>query len=213
MVAANEIVKIPEQAIVYKHETVPLENQRFLEVAVYETLVDGPPILEEILYSYDKVGQIEILESIKAVSNRVIATFSMDTNQTEISKVLHSLDLMIERKLGNSNTYLVGIRSGGIDTLDEILGRLNNLSKEILIEFYPDYIGTWEVIPNDPHFGDLWHFRNVGQNMGWPYPNPTPGAHIHAEAAWDIIHDAPSNVVAILDSGTDYNHPDLTGNI
>ncbi len=36
---------------------------------------------------------------------------------------------------------------------------------------------------------------------------------IHAPEAWSRVHDAPDVVVAVLDTGVDYNHTDLRGNI
>jgi subtilisin family serine protease len=48
---------------------------------------------------------------------------------------------------------------------------------------------------------------NYGQNAG------TPGADIHAVAAWDVLTSASNIVVAVLDSGIRYTHEDLAANM
>ena len=65
------------------------------------------------------------------------------------------------------------------------------------------------AIPNDPSFSSLWGLKNTGQFGG------TPGADIQAEAAWDINTGSgvSSPLVAVIDTGIDYTHPDLIDNI
>jgi subtilisin family serine protease len=58
-------------------------------------------------------------------------------------------------------------------------------------------------LPDDPYLADQWHLRNTGQ-QGF-----TPGVDIGASEAWDITHGA-GEIVAILDSGVDLEHPDLS---
>ncbi len=69
-----------------------------------------------------------------------------------------------------------------------------------LREFYPAF-------PNDPLFSELWGMHNTGQTGG------TPGADIHAAQAWDLNTGTRQVIVAVVDSGLDYTHPDLTNNV
>jgi len=63
------------------------------------------------------------------------------------------------------------------------------------------------VVPNDPRFNEQWALANVGQDGG------TQGADISAMAAWATTTGNDKVVVAVLDSGVDYTHPDLQNNI
>ncbi|WP_242344657.1 InlB B-repeat-containing protein [Anaeromyxobacter terrae] len=69
----------------------------------------------------------------------------------------------------------------------------------------PDYVASVEVVPNDPYLG------SVG-SWGQAYGDLWPLATIGAPAAWDVATGLGA-VVAVVDSGLDYNHPDIVENV
>lgn len=64
-----------------------------------------------------------------------------------------------------------------------------------------------EGMPNDPYFKDQWGLNNSGQNGG------KEKADVSMLAAWKQTKGSEEIVVAVLDSGVDYNHPDLAANM
>lgn len=75
--------------------------------------------------------------------------------------------------------------------------------------------------PNDPYFDDNWGHNNTAQ---LPQYNPdtmshsgpgigTPGFDCDAQSGWDgtQAYGSPDVVICIMDTGIDYNHPDLAG--
>ncbi len=77
-----------------------------------------------------------------------------------------------------------------------------------LVEYAePNYVLEAQAVPNDPWFGDLWGLLNNGQSGG------TPDADIDAELAWDLSTGSAAVIVGIIDTGVDYNHPDLAANV
>ena len=61
--------------------------------------------------------------------------------------------------------------------------------------------------PNDPRYGDLYGLHNTGQSGG------TPNADIDAPEAWSVSTGSRDVIVAVVDTGIDYNHPDLAANM
>ena len=84
-----------------------------------------------------------------------------------------------------------------------------NLSQDPDVEYVePNYIVSRQAIPNDPQFTSLHGLNNTGQTGG------TADADIDAPEAWDIETGNSNPVlVAVLDSGIDFNHQDLQSNI
>jgi thermitase len=75
----------------------------------------------------------------------------------------------------------------------------------------PDYIMREDGVPNDPSFGLQWGHRNTGQTVNGI--TGTAGADERSVPAWSVTTGSRSVVIAEVDSGVDYNHPDLAANI
>ncbi|MDQ2775354.1 MAG: S8 family serine peptidase [Acidobacteriota bacterium] len=67
------------------------------------------------------------------------------------------------------------------------------------------------ALPNDTNIGVQWAVQNTGQNADGV--TGTSGADERALAAWAISTGTNSVVVAVLDTGIQYSHPDLITNI
>lgn len=75
----------------------------------------------------------------------------------------------------------------------------------------PNYVIRIGAVPNDPSFGNLWGLLNSGQVVSGV--TGTPAADISATLAWNTTTGSRANVIAVIDTGVDYLHPDLIGNI
>jgi hypothetical protein len=89
---------------------------------------------------------------------------------------------------------------------------IDRLKKDPRVRYAePNFIVHADTVPNDPAFGNLWGLSNTGQPIqGFA---GTPGADIHAAQAWNTTTGSPSVTVAVIDTGVDYMHPDLSSNI
>lgn len=71
------------------------------------------------------------------------------------------------------------------------------LARNPNIEFAePDFIAQANATANDPYYGNQWHL-----------------AKIQAPSAWDVTTGTASTVIAVIDTGANYSHPDLQGKL
>lgn len=73
--------------------------------------------------------------------------------------------------------------------------------------------------PNDPGFASQWHYRNLGEgnydfeNLNNNHVGAKAECDVNALEAWKTCTGDPSIIVAILDEGVMYTHPDLAANM
>lgn len=73
--------------------------------------------------------------------------------------------------------------------------------------------------PNDPGFTSQWHYRNLGEgnydfeNLNNNKVGAKAGCDVNALEAWKTCTGDSSIIVAILDEGVMYTHPDLAANM
>lgn len=100
-------------------------------------------------------------------------------------------------------------------TLEQVAGWASQTPGIAYIE--PNAVIHSFATPTDPDYGLLWGLENTGQTGGldgWDQGLVgTPGVDISANEAWDITTGSRDVVIAVIDSGVDYLHPDLQDNI
>ena len=92
----------------------------------------------------------------------------------------------------------------GRDTKSAVLQLLQN--PQVLFAEPNFLISKEDLTPNDPQFNEQWALQNTGQNGG------QFGSDIKASAAWDKTTGSSATVIAVIDSGIDFTHPDLANN-
>lgn len=86
-------------------------------------------------------------------------------------------------------------------TMEEILTLLN--SESVIASAEPDYAMKVAGSPTtEPYYSNLWGLKNMSY-----------GYDINIESAWDISLGSNSVVVGVIDSGIDYQNPDLNDNV
>lgn len=76
----------------------------------------------------------------------------------------------------------------------------------------PDFAVERTADATDPKWSSLWGLKNTGQKVGG-VASGTPGADIDASGAWDKTVGVSSTVVAVIDDGFRFTHPDLASNL
>jgi len=115
-------------------------------------------------------------------------------------------DILTAGALTPARATLLRSRSRSVS---ELLQEYSSRSDVLYAE--PNYLWRKKDVPNDPFFTSQWALSNTGQSIGGQ--TGLPGADIGGPLAWEIAQGSRSIVVGVVDSGVDYNHPDLASNI
>ncbi len=93
---------------------------------------------------------------------------------------------------------------------DEVIRVLRSRPEVLIAE--PNYIFRIQQRPNDPEYEKLWGLANFGQKDGDNQVG-VPGIDMNMERAWEITTGSRDVIVAVIDTGVNYRHPDLAANM
>ncbi|HEY9855485.1 MAG TPA: S8 family serine peptidase, partial [Stenomitos sp.] len=127
-----------------------------------------------------------------AVPGKIVVKLKNGMTTQSVNGLMH-----IQSIEGLNNTSLYSVQSG--ETVEAALAKLRKDPNVVYAEpdyRYHAYDYHAKATVNDPKFSQLWGIQKI-----------------QAPAAWDITTGDPNVVVAVVDTGVDYNHPDLQGQV
>jgi len=142
----------------------------------------------------------------------ILVRFRAGVTRNTIENITQRLNDQVEDQI-ESVTNLEVIEDEDGKDAESLLAQYRNLPEveyaELNSEIKLDHedTGHRHVHADDEMFSRQWGLFNSGQHGG------TAGADISAMRAWAVTKGSDQVVVAVLDSGVDYSHPDLTNNI
>src|SRR5438552_7288458 len=104
-----------------------------------------------------------------------------------------------------TNDDALNVVYSGAEPLGRLMARLKQDSSVESVAL--DYVVHTMFIPNDPYYSAPYPTSKYGNIAQWA------AQFIGAEQAWDSTVGDPSIIIAIVDTGIDANHPDLTGKV
>lgn len=136
------------------------------------------------------VGELKCEKTVEYAADRVLVTTD---GETEVVQFGTNTELM-EIGKGCKIHSVVSNERVGLDTVADLMMSLQDQNGKLIVE--PDYIQSAFRTPDDSRYRGLWGMEKI-----------------NAPQAWDMGVDATNVVVAVLDTGVNYFHEDLTDNI
>lgn len=151
-----------------------------------------------------QAGQPETIQSRNImIADHVMIRLNPEVERVKLEALVQSQGLTIRKAMKMPGCYLVSIPDESIAALPRLLTLLGQ-EKNLIRYVEPDYVvRSQQTLPNDPSFGLLWGLNN----------SSTPAADISAPQVWDLTTGDTQVVIGDIDTGMDYNHPDLASNI
>lgn len=155
--------------------------------------------------------------AFQPVENKIVVLFKNSMPELQ-QRTLQSLNLdgnIQARPAMRSHPQIQVLK---MNSPSEVTSTLEQLRQHPEVQFAePNYsahlLGNDLKTPNDPSFPDQWHLHNTGQEDS-DHSAGTPGADINILPAWNAgFHGSRQVLVAIIDGGMDWTHPDLQDNL
>ncbi len=192
------------QRLAYRDGPANASGQ-FQRVSLYRTDMKYPLIRVEESRAPGPNGTEVVLSQQAAVADHIMVRLQPGASEDDINQLAAQNGASVV-KTPQPGLYFVQIPNADIDSLPHAIQTFSQYTG-VLKYAEADSLVHASLAPNDPDFGGQWGLNNTGQTSG------TPHADIDATDAWAIVNQSPNVLVAVIDSGIDFNHPDLQPNI
>lgn len=182
------------------HESYQLEQSTFLGRNI------GDFVKEEFIIKFSP----DTVITIQRTSNQLCLTGVSSVDILNEKHKVSSIERMFSshQDINENNPFLYNIFKFIVPVNSDIQSIVQEYEDNTHVLYAePNYKFQLSNIPNDPDFYLQWALHNTGQTGG------TPDADIDAPEAWDIETGDKSIIIAIHDTGVDWDHPDLADNI
>ena len=149
-------------------------------------------------YRPDENGELQVVGTKEYVANQVVLTLDGETSFEEFKGAMERRGATVKPPLMelDKGAKIVAVMTPEIN-FDSVVILRETVSKfRIGMIAEEDPIRTVDRVPNDARYSSQW---------GLP--------KINAPEAWNIRTDASSVIVAVVDTGVNYNHQDIIGNL
>src|SRR5258708_545562 len=144
-----------------------------------------------------------------SVSGEVLVKIQSSASSNEVNAIQHIQGVDQSDKIATLRSGTIWRLHSAGQSAEALTSALQKNPNIVYAE--PNYVLQADDIPNDTFYSQLWSLKNTGQTI-----SGTPGiagADINAEAAWSVTTGSSAIVVGVVDTGVDYNHPDLAANM
>jgi subtilisin family serine protease/putative cell wall-binding protein len=164
-------------------------TKRVVTFILLLSCIFGSTVFISQAYAKGTEGNTNTVDLPSYVPGEILVKTKPGKTLDQVNSLFGSSTITVDKRTGVHKVKL----PPGVSTSDLLSQYASNPNVEYA---EPNYISKFSFLPNDTY-----------------YPNQWALSKISATSAWDISKGSPSVIIAIIDSGIDYNHPDLQGKI
>ena len=174
-------------------------------VAVVVLLLPGAAVAQDASPAEDRSSFGSQLRNLKkTVPGQIIVRYAEGAGGAEEAAARREADVEKKGDLDLINADVVGVEEG------TVAAAVESLEADPAVEYaVPDRVVYPMDYKDEPRFGELWGLENTGQPILGRAG--TPDVDVDAPAANALSSGGESVVVAVIDDGVDFGHPDLAG--
>jgi subtilisin family serine protease len=189
----------PDEKVISPFVIIETKNGNDIPSALYEGYKANAMIISATaMLQYNKV--------LQGLTDEIVVKLKASSSYKQLEELALQNKCIIEKdKWVSAYQYVLSVsKTSELNSLQTA-----NLFYETGLFDYavPDFVIMNAFHSNDPYFSDQWGLKNTGQYSG------TAGIDIKIESAWTITEGNPNIKIAVIDNGTDLNHPDLANNL
>jgi|GEM_PF-7020495 len=174
-------------------------------------LIEKPDFKHPLLRIEEEIaiesnGARRIVSQQAYVADHLVFKPKDGLTEPQILERLKPLGAAVRKKMPASGIWLISFANVTLDTVPSALREIRKMG-DLAKVAEVDWVVHAQLVPNDSNFSTLWGMNNTGQSGG------VVDADIDATEAWDLTTGSRSVLVGVIDSGIDYNHPDLAANM
>ena len=187
-------------------QSIDIKESFYLENYNFEK--DPEKDINKVIFDDINEGEFVPGEIILKFNNEIKITPKM--NEDYVSVGINTVDILnkkycvktVDRISKAQNSFLENVYVLTVSDDSDILSIVDEYERNSNIEYAePNYIYHTYDVPNDPNFYYQWAL------------NQSSDHDIDASEAWEIETGDEDIVIAVIDTGVDYTHPDLKDNI
>src|SRR5215469_3587567 len=128
------------------------------------------------------------------VQGRLLIQPREGARESDVVNAMARVGARREKVLDRINVHILQVPERAIDQVSDTL-----MKTGLFTYVEPDFVahaGAISVTPNDPDYPSQWHLKSI-----------------NAPTAWGITTGSSSVTIAVVDSGVDSTHPDLTSKL
>jgi subtilisin family serine protease len=138
----------------------------------------------------DPISLVTNETAVEYVPGQLVVGLEEDATKTEVKTAVDDAGATVDQSIGAIDTKVLEVPTGQVEEAIDSLEKspaIEYVEREVVLE-------ATDTVPNDTLWQDQWGPRRV-----------------RAQRAWDATRGSSSVVVAVVDTGVAYGHPDLQG--